>query len=89
MKKKIKQIYTDFNDCKIDASQVPECLLYLRSVMLSSNIDIRRKAQKYLSKYYGSNDSRATEKCHIDHYIQGYKKAEKEIINTLKYCLLG
>lgn len=55
-------------------------LLGLSSVMSSLNIDIRLKAQKHLKGYYGSNDSRAFEECHIDHYTQGYKQAEKDII---------
>jgi hypothetical protein len=81
MKKQIRQICTDLNDGKIAASQATEQLLDLFSVMPSFNIDIRPKAQKHLKGYYGSNDSRAFEETHIDHYTQGYKQAEKDIMH--------
>jgi hypothetical protein len=80
---KREQIIDLLNKCIIGESvaNTADRILDLFSVMPSLNIDIRPKARKHLKGYYGSNDSRAFEETHIDHYTQGYKQAEKDIMN--------
>jgi hypothetical protein len=81
MKKQIRKEVMKVYNQEASVDEVVNKLLDLFGVMPSLNIDIRPKAQRHLKGYYGSNDSRAFEETHIDHYTQGYKQAEKDIMN--------
>lgn len=81
MRDKIENIALQYSLTDSEASKLADELLDLFSVMPSLNIDIRPKAKKHLKGYYGINDSRAFEETHIDHYTQGYKQAEKDIMH--------
>ena len=80
MREKTLEILNNVRTGELSPLKANSELCDLFSVMPSLNIDIRPKAQEHLEGYYGSNDSRAFKENHIDHYIQGYKQAEKDIM---------